>query len=264
MVVVDIAAARHALRSQTPRTMELLSGITDPSIPISRSEWTVGEAAAHLAIGAEGYSEYARGLERRYPIDLADVAASARRAIDAMPERDGRELARMLEAGIELFLDATEGRSADDPLRWHGDMTLSCATTTCTLLGEQLLHGWDIAQTLHVPWDVGAGPARLVITGVAPIFEIRVNRGGGVEVEAEYELAVEGGPHLYALFRHGKLSISTSPSGTVDCRLGGDPVTWLLALYGRVPWDELLDAGTITAGGDAGLAAKFKSQLRNP
>jgi hypothetical protein len=181
-----------------------------------------------------------------------------------MPERDGRKLAEMLEAGIELFLDATDGRPADDPLRWHGDMTLSCATTTCTLLGEQLLHGWDIAQTLHVPWDIGAAAARLVIAGVAPIFEIRVNRGGGVEVEAEYELAVEGGPRLYALFRHGKLGLSTSPSGTVDCRLGGDAVTWLLALYGRVPWDELLDAGTISAGGDAGLAAKFKSQLRNP
>jgi SCP-2 sterol transfer family. len=104
----------------------------------------------------------------------------------------------------------------------------------------------------------------LVIAGVAPIFELRVNRGGGVEVEAEYELAVEGGPRLFASFRQGKLSISTSASGTVDCRLGGDPVTWLLALYGRVPWGELLDTGTITYGGDAELAVKFKSQLRNP
>jgi uncharacterized protein (TIGR03083 family) len=245
--------------------MELLAGITDPGIPIPGSEWTVGEAAAHLAIGAEGYSEYARGLERRYPVDLADVPGSHRRAFAAMPERDGGKLAEMLEAGIELFLDATDGQSAEDPLRWHGTLTLSCATTTCTLLGEQLLHGWDIAQTLGVPWEIGPAAARLVIAGVAPIFELRVNRSGGAEIEAEYELAVEGGPQLFALFRHGRLSIGNSPSGTVDCRLGGGPVTWLLALYGRVPWDELLGTGKITVGGgDAELAARFKGQLRNP
>jgi len=262
--MVDVAAARHALGAQTPHTMELLRGITDPSIPIPGSEWAVGEAAAHLAIGAEGYSEYARGLERRYPIDLADVAGSARRSLEAMPERDGRKLAEMLEAGIELFLDATEGRSADDLLRWHSNLTLSCATTTCTLLAEQLLHGWDIAQAISVPWDIGPGDARLVIAGVAPIFELR-NRDGRAEVEVEYELAVEGGPHLFALFRQGKLGISTLPSGAVDCRLGGDPVTWLLALYGRAPWDELLDTGKITVnGGDPELAVEFKRLLRNP
>ncbi len=261
--MVDVAAARDALGTQTPRTMELLGAITDPSVPMSGSEWTVGEAAAHLAIGAEGYSEYARGLERRYPVDLADVPGSHHRAFDAMPERDGRKLAEMLEAGIEVFLDATDGRSADDRLRWHGDLTLSCATTTCTLLGEQLLHGWDIARTLQAPWDIGAAAARLVIAGVAPIFELR-NRDGDPDVEAGYELAVEGGPRLFAWFRHGKLSISNSPSGTVDCRLGGDPVTWLLALYGRVPWEELLDTGNITGDGDGELAVRFKSLLRNP
>jgi uncharacterized protein (TIGR03083 family) len=263
--MVDLVTARRALENQTPRTMDLLRSVADPSIPIPGSEWTVGEAAAHLAIGAGGYSEYARGLERRYPVDLADIPGSHRRAFAAMPERDGRKLAEMLEAGVELFLEATREMSADDPLRWHGDMTLSCATTTSTLLGEQLLHGWDIAQTLHVPWDIGAGGARLVIAGVAPIFELRVNRSGGAEIEAEYELDVEGGPHLFASFRHRRLSINASPSGAVDCVLGGDPVTWLLALYGRVPWDELLAAGTVTVeAGDPELAAKFKGQLRNP
>jgi uncharacterized protein (TIGR03083 family) len=263
--MVDLAAARDALVTQTPPTMELLRGIPDPAIPIPDSEWTVGEAAAHLAIGAEGYSEYARGLDRRHPVDLADVPGSHRRAFAAMPERDGGKLAEMLEAGIEVFLDATEGRSADHPLRWHGDLTLSCATTTCTLLGEQLLHGWDIARTIHAPWEIDADAARLVIAGVAPIFELRANRAGGANIEAGYELAVDGGPRLFASFAHGRLTLDTSPSGAVDCRLRGDPLTWLLALYGRVPWNEVLAAGKVTvAGGDPELAAKFKGQLRNP
>ena len=67
LVIVEVTAARHALEAQTPRTMELFRGITDPSIPIPGSEWAVGEAAAHVAIGAEGYSEYARGLSASIP-----------------------------------------------------------------------------------------------------------------------------------------------------------------------------------------------------
>ncbi len=263
--MVDLAAARHALEDQTPRTMALLATITDPGLPIPGSEWTVGEAAAHLAVTAEGYSEYARGRDRRYPVDPADIPGSHRRAFAAMPERDGAKLADMLAAGIGDFLNVTRGRSADHPLRWHGPLTLSCATTTCTLLGEQLLHGWDIAGTVHAPWDLDPDAARLVIAGVAPLFELRTNRGGGVRIEAGYELDVAGGPRLFAWFRDGRLRFDTSPSGAVDCRLGADPVTWLLALYGRVPWDEVLAAGQVTvAGGETALAAQFKSQLRNP
>ena len=264
MVPVDLRAARDALRRQTPRTMELLGSITDPGAPIPGSEWTVGEAAAHLAIGAEGYADYAQGRDRRHPVDLTDVPGSHRRAFEGMPERDGRRLAEMLRDGIERFLDATGGRSAADALRWHGGLTLSCAATTCTLLGEQLLHGWDIAGTANASWQIGPDWARLVIAGVAPIFELR-NRHGDATVDLEYELAVEGGPRLFVTFRHGKLAIRPAASGPVDCRLAGDPVSWVLALYGRLPWEELLDAGRITVvGGDAGAAPAFKHLLRNP
>lgn len=244
--------------------MALLRRIADPDIPIPGSEWTVGEAAAHLAIGAEGYSEYARGLERRYRVDPADVPGSHRRALAAMPERDGHKLAEMLEAATALFLEVTGGRAADDSLRWHGDLTLSCATTTCTMLGEQLLHGWDIAVTTDFGWDIGAGDARLVVAGVAPILELR-NRNGDPGVDVQYELDVEGGPHLFAAFRDGTLALRPSPSGPVHCALSGDPVTWLLSVYGRVPWDEVLRTGRITVRrGDAALAARFKRLLLNP
>ncbi len=35
-------------------------------------------------------------------------------------------------------------------------------------------------------------------------------------------------------------SIGPPDSGIAGCRLSGDPVAWLLALYGRVGWEELL------------------------
>ena len=262
--MVDIDVVRQALEVQTARTAELLRAIEDPASPIPDSEWSVGEAAAHLAIGAEGYSEYARRLPRRHPIDLTDVAGSTRRAFEAMPERDGAKLAEMMVAGIDIFLEATAELGADDQVRWHSELTMPCATITCLLLVEQLLHGWDIARTIDVPWEIPNESARLVLITVGPFLALAVNRETAAQFDAEYELAVDGGPRLFAVCRGGGLTIGTSPTATIDCRLGGDPATWLLALWGRVPWTDLIEAGAITVEGDAMLAARFKSLLRNP
>jgi uncharacterized protein (TIGR03083 family) len=262
--MVDIEAVRRSLGAQTSQTGELLRSMDDPGIPIPDSEWTVGEAAAHLAIGAEGYSEYARGLTRRHPIDITDVAGSTRRALEAMPERDGDKLAAMLESGVELFLDATAGYGAEDPVRWHSDMMLPCATITSFLLVEQIVHGWDIAGAISAPWTIPPDSARLVIAAVGPFLAFAVDREAAADVQGEYELSIDGGPRFFAACRCGGLTIGTSPTGTVDCRLSGDPVTWLLALWGRLPWAELLADGRITAEGDPTLAARFKSLLRDP
>jgi uncharacterized protein (TIGR03083 family) len=262
--MVDIQAVRQALGAQTSRTANLLRSVSDPAIPVLDSEWSVGEAAAHLAIGAEGYSEYARGLIRRHPIDVTDVAGSTRRALQAMPERNGDKLAAMLESGIDLFLEATDGYGADDPVRWHSDMTLPCATITCFLLVEQLIHGWDIARAADLPWTIPPDAARLVIAGVGPFLAFAVDREAAAAVEGEYELSVDDGPRFFALCRYGGLTIGTAPTGTVDCHLSGDPVNWLLGLWARVPWNELLADGRITATGSTTLAAKFKGLLRDP
>ncbi|MGH8573451.1 MAG: maleylpyruvate isomerase N-terminal domain-containing protein, partial [Gammaproteobacteria bacterium] len=127
---------------------------------MSGSEWTVGEAAAHLVFGAKDYSEHAKGVEQCYSIDPADRAGSHRRYLAAMAERDSHQLGAELQLGIGAFLDATEGRAAKDLLPWH-QRSQPCGTMTCLLIGEQLLHGYDIAQALGAEWPIEAEPARL-------------------------------------------------------------------------------------------------------
>ena len=84
---IDLAAARRTLHTLTPRTVALFASITNPGVPMSGSEWTVGEAAAHLVFGAKDYSEHAKGAEQCYLIDPADRAGSRRRYLAAMAER---------------------------------------------------------------------------------------------------------------------------------------------------------------------------------
>jgi len=261
---VDLATARRTLRALTPRTVALFACIANPGVPMSGSEWTVGEAAAHLVFGAKDYSEHARGVEQCYSIDPADRAGSLRRSLAKMAERDSHQLGVELQLGIGAFLDATGGRTAEDLLPWH-QQSLSCGTMTCLLIGEQLLHGYDMAQTLGAEWIIEAESARLAVQAVLPLLPILVDSEAAKGVDATYELAVHGGPCVIARFRDGTGSIDPSENGPIDCQLSGDPVAWLLALYGRVGWEELLRTGQVTVtDGDADLGAGFKRLLRNP
>jgi hypothetical protein len=74
-----------------------------------------------------------------------------------MVQGDNPALYTKLQLGIDTFLDATEGRTAEDLLPWHVG-SLSCASMTGLLIGEQLLHGYDIAQTLVAEWPIEAEP----------------------------------------------------------------------------------------------------------
>ena len=75
-ITIDLAAARRALRSLTPRTVALIASIPDLAVPIASSDGTVGEAVAHLVFGARDYSEHARGAQRCHRINPADTAGS--------------------------------------------------------------------------------------------------------------------------------------------------------------------------------------------
>jgi SCP-2 sterol transfer family len=136
---------------------------------------------------------------------------------------------------------------------------------TGLLIGEQLLHGYDIAQTLGAEWPIGEEPARLTVQAVLPTLPALVDGEAAKSVDAAYEPAVDGGPRVMARFRHGAGSIGPPEGAAIDCQLSGDPVAWLLALYGRVGWEQLLHTGRVKVTiGDAVLGGTFKKLLRNP
>ncbi|MGH8993946.1 MAG: SCP2 sterol-binding domain-containing protein [Acidimicrobiia bacterium] len=180
-----------------------------------------------------------------------------------MTERDGPKLAAMIEAGVGSFLDATAGRAAADSIPWHSGMMLPCATMTSLLVGEHLLHGYDVAAALEAPWTIDEAGARVAILALLPFLPLTVDPLTAGDLEAGYEVEVDGGPHLLFCFGGGGLSLEPVDGRTSDCRLTGGTVAWLLALYGRVEWAELIDQGRVRVSGDPGLGARFKSLLQD-
>jgi ubiquinone biosynthesis protein UbiJ len=131
--------------------------------------------------------------------------------------------------------------------------------------GEQLLHGYDIAQALDVEWPIGDQPARLTVQAVLPVLPALVDSEAATSINAAYELAIDGCSRMMVRFRDCTASIGPAEGTSIDCQLSGDPVAWLLALYGRVSWEQLLRTGRVrVTSGDAGLGEAFKQLLRNP
>ncbi|MGH8993945.1 MAG: hypothetical protein ACRDZ7_20740 [Acidimicrobiia bacterium] len=65
MILPDLHAARQALEAAVRPAADVVASMSDPDIPIPRSEWNAGEGAAHLAMVALGYRSSPGGPSRR-------------------------------------------------------------------------------------------------------------------------------------------------------------------------------------------------------
>lgn len=197
-------ATRAAFAEAIGRSAELWRRIDNPSAPVPGLAWNVGQTAAHV-VG--DLSEYTEALSSH--VNGRDVSSELpderpwrlRTAVNAhhltvVPERDPRRLADMLEQTAVRYLAAAATVDASDPpaIATADGLVLEPALMTCLLLGEQLVHGLDIARAAHQPWSIRREDALLVLPAVlalAPKY-LRPDRSRGVQVS--FELRLRAGP----------------------------------------------------------------------
>jgi uncharacterized protein (TIGR03083 family) len=242
------------------------------------SDWTVGEAAAHLAVVAGAFAAVAAGR----PVGPAGVAPDLddfherlaqvnARAIAAAAAHTGdpARLAGRLGDGIAALLRALAERPGEDLVEtpWYGrGVRCRLDTLTCLAIGEVVVHGYDLARALRRPWPIDPEHARLVVAGVFPaMVPLLVDREAAAGLHAAYELRVRGGPRLVVRFHDGAASVEPAAGRPVDCRISADPTALLLFGYGRTgPWGPLARGRLVAGGRRPWLALKYKRLLRNP
>jgi uncharacterized protein (TIGR03083 family) len=243
--------ACSALGETAERVSELIRSLDDPHVPVRRSQWTVGDVAAHLALMSEFYLAGATGDVEPF-VDVSDIAAgsltrSSAARLEAEPERDLARLADRLRQGVSALVRAAEGRNGEDPVMWNG-LELPLGAVLGIALGECLLHGLDIAETTSRPWQIGAHEARLVQAAMLPRIALLLDRRATARIRASYDVHVRGGTRVTVRIDHGQ-AIVEGPGGTVDCHVSADPVSLLLIAYGRrSQWGPVL-AGKVAAWG---------------
>jgi uncharacterized protein (TIGR03083 family) len=237
--------------------------------------WTVGQTAAHVIGDMRQYTE---ALTRHLSGDRAALSnipdgspAKARAAVNDrhlidVAERDPRRLADMLEETAATYLAAASavGTPEGVAILTADGLVLEPAVMTCLLLGEQLVHGLDIARAANRPWRIGRDDALLVIPAVLSLAPKYLRPSRTKDLNISFELRMRGGCRYRVAITDGT-GVVTAPGEKADCVITADPVAFLLIGLGRVPQFSQILRGKVRAGGrKPWLAAKFGTLLASP
>jgi hypothetical protein len=268
------AQARAALADAVARSAQLWRSIGQSTAPVAGLAWTAGQTAAHV-VG--DMREYTDALTRHVNGDHAAInipngsPASARTAVNDrhlidVSERDLRRLADMLEDTAVRYLAAASLVDPSEPaaILTADGLVLEPAVMTCLLLGEQLVHGLDIARGANRSWNISRDDALVVIPAVLALAPKYLWATRTKKLDISFELRMRGGGRYRMAITHGT-GVVTVAGEKADCVITADPVTFLLLGFGRVPQLPQLLRGRLRAGGHKPwLAAKFGTLLVSP
>jgi hypothetical protein len=242
---------------------------------LAHSEWTAGEAAGHLAIALRGFTDAATGnVERWQPMipdsdRYADLVGGLNRStIAAEPSRPPRAAAAAITEAAAAYLAATADRGPSDriPTPWYGaGQSHSVLSATCLLLGEQVLHGRDIARGAGRPWSITSDDARLVFEGIRAMMPIAVDPATAGDLSATYRVHVGRHSSFLVQIENGRASVDPGNGSRVDCHIAGTPIALMLVGYGRISqWRAIAGGRLVAWGRKPWLGFRFVSLFFNP
>jgi uncharacterized protein (TIGR03083 family) len=247
-----LSAVRDSLTVMAERYARLVEDRDDTSTPIPGSEWTVREAAVHVAGGFRRYAALATGeLDlTKVPFDKEYLDARMRSLLADNPETDPKKLAGQIRDGFEHFRAVTLSVPAERQIAYYAGLQPDFATIATLTAGEPILHGYDIATAVGVPWPIDPVFATLPLStfqrmGYWAFFQPQA----AAELEAVYRIEIAGtDPHV-ARIAHG--AYEGLPDGhPVDCVISADPVTALLVVTGRLRQWPAIALGRLRFTGD--------------
>lgn len=241
--------ARTAVEVLADRLADVLRALPTTTAMVS-TEWTVRDAAAHLVSSTALYAELAAGAAS--PIaELTPAAMSAfnaRRLADIADTEPGA-LAKAVTVAVDHFLDATGGRPGDTPIRWHGGIRLELAQLGGTLVGEYLLHGYDVAVPAEAAWPISREHVALASQPVRALLPVIVDPATSRGHTAAYRLDLGSLGCSTVRFVDGVISAAAGDEAPVDCVISADPVAFFLVRRRRLAQTAAIALGLLRFGG---------------
>ncbi|MFF3467108.1 maleylpyruvate isomerase family mycothiol-dependent enzyme [Streptomyces sp. NPDC001984] len=257
----------QAIRATTEDIAGLLRGVPDTSVAVPGSAWTLGEAAAHLALANELMADLMLGRERPYGDGTPQsLAAANAQSLDAFPERRAEPLAEMIADQAEVFLDAASRAGADDePVLVTPLGPLNRDQLASYLLTHMLGHGYDLARALGRPHMIDRDRAVLCMPFMLRVMPRVTNTATTNGLTARYTIRLPRGTAFGVTLTDGALSITPQPLDRPDCTIRINPVTFLLIALGRRNAWRAVAQGQITAWGrKPWLAPRFPTLFVAP
>lgn len=260
----------NAILDAARRAADVVGASTDTSVPVPGLDWTLGEAAAHLAAETREYAETLTGdLDvDEYVRSAPNAATPAERSavlnaqqLGRHRERDAATLAAAVQSAAQAFAAATETHRPGAHVRLTNGLEMTVDSMAKTILGEYLIHGLDMARATKTAWRISPEDALRVVDGVVTIAPEYLDPDAARDVTASYELRFRRGPAYRLEIDRGTATVGPA-SGRADCTIIADPVAFLLVGYGRASqWGAIMRGKLIAFGRKPWLGFKFGSLL---
>lgn len=265
-VEVDRDDALQTLGQQAGAFARLVEGISNPDRPTNALKWTVAETAVHVLSAVRYDTRCIRCEETPRLVDdvLAVGSAQNEELMAREPERDPRKVAGLLREAVDTFIQEAAARAPNDPAYFRTGFGTTVTTTICMLIGEFLIHGYDIATTMGVPWDLDRRAAELSVYGTAATMPLAANPATTAGVRALVQVRVRGGASFAVRIDDGY--VTTEPAGArADLYTSVNPVTYLMLGFGRYsPLKAFATGGLFGWGRRPSLAFKLPTFFRTP
>ncbi|WP_055490791.1 maleylpyruvate isomerase family mycothiol-dependent enzyme [Streptomyces sp. TP-A0356] len=259
----------QAIRDTAGDIAALLRAVVDTTVPVPGSQWTIGEAAAHLAQANELMADLAAGRERPYGDGTPQsLAAANARALAAFGERGAEPLAAMIVEQAEVFLDAV-ARSAADKTADRTLVTplgpLNQSALASYLLTHMLGHGYDLARALGRPHMIDRVRVGLCLPFLQAAMPRVADAAATAGLTARYRLRLRGGPAFGVTFTDGAVDVTPGPPDRPDCTILIEPITFFLMALGRRDPLRAIACGQVLAWGrKPWLAPRFPTLFTAP
>ncbi|WP_240437823.1 maleylpyruvate isomerase N-terminal domain-containing protein [Sciscionella marina] len=222
----------EAVAGTARRFTELaVSAPDEDAVVAATPAWSVTDVLGHVAMEPSRYRDLALG-RGEWPSRVADLPAFNAEQVRTLPTRDRADLAGILLADTDALL-ATIAEFGDRPplMNFDGDQRVRADLALGTLLGEFVVHGYDIARSLGKPWPIEPSHVPIIMAG---LHQILPGWAKSPAHTASYALRLRGLASYTYVFRDGELTVDPAEPGRIDVRLSLEPVTALLLNYGRI------------------------------
>jgi uncharacterized protein (TIGR03083 family) len=221
-----------ALHEASSRFIDLAAGVSpvQASQRVPWLDWTVGETVAHvLTVIRRGYRDPRRSASAEETAGLNQVC------LEELEERDPTALAELLRTDVHTALDLVYPKIPDDrEFPFHGGVTTTMTPALHVVLGEFVIHGYDVARALGLPWPISDDEAMLLVPGELMGAWLREDAP-----DERYELRLGDHDPIGFAISGGRLVVDeTAPTSDDVGIISADPLTMILTFYGRIPTSD--------------------------
>jgi uncharacterized protein (TIGR03083 family) len=261
---IDREQAIDALDRSTSATAAMLRAAGSKDVPIPHLTWTVAQCAAHQVISDHLYVNQVEGPGAHLTIERTSELNdwSVERAAGLEPAA----LASDLEASTRRFIATVRELPADATFTWWSGARAPVDTAVALLVGERLVHGWDVGRATGAPWPIPGQDAAIAMAGSFEMMPLLVDPQAARGFSATYEMRLRDSATYELRFEDGALTTSrVAGVERADCRISAHPTTLMLLGYGRISqWSAIARGRMFATGRKPWLGMRLGRVLRNP